>query len=228
MLRFSLWASLAAITWQVLLGYPLWYLHKAAGARAASIFAGVQLIAQGMLIVAHSIVIVVQAGVTKTWESRGRAEADRDLLLAHKATTLLLLAGGAVVTVLSPVVLRILPAQYASASVVPLLILFFLLSAICCFWGPLSTDQRTRHLFAVAAGRWGTPAPGLVGVRLGRWTRPWRRAGGRDEPGPGCDAGLDRRGAKALDRGNWLDGGGSCWDVRWGSAAVVAARWPGC
>ena len=174
MLRFSLWASLAAITWQVLLGYPLWYLHKAAGARAASIFAGVQLIAQGMLIVAHSIVIVVQAGVTKTWESRGRAEADRDLLLAHKATTLLLLAGGAVVTVLSPVVLRILPAQYAAgASVVPKLILFFLLSGHLLFLGVhFQLIERTRHLFvpwllgvmghAVFSAWWVRPAGGPV------------------------------------------------------------------
>lgn len=169
MARFSFWAALAAITWQILLGYPLWYLHKAAGATAASLFAGMQLIAQGMLIVANAIVIVVETAVTKTWESRGRLEADHDLLLAHKTSTLVLLAGGIVVTALAPAVLRILPAQYAAgAAAVPLLILFFLLAGHLLFLGVhFHLIERTRHLFV----------PWLLGVLAhvmfsALWVRP--------------------------------------------------------
>lgn len=149
MLRFSLWSALAAVTWQVLLGYPMWYLNKAAGPAVAAVFAGVQLIAQGMVLVANSVVTVVETAVTKTWESRGSTEADRDLLLAHKGTTLLLLAGGVAATALAPLIMRLFPAQYAAGlPIFPLLVLFFLLAAHLLFLGVhFHLIERTRHVF---------------------------------------------------------------------------------
>jgi O-antigen/teichoic acid export membrane protein len=149
MLHFSLWSALAAVTWQVLLGYPMWYLNKAAGSKVEAVFAGVQTIAQGVVLVASSIVVVVETAVTKTWESQGPAQADRNLLLAYKATTLLLLAGGVTATALAPQILRLFPGQYAAgAPIFRLLILFFLLAGHLLFMGVhFHLIERTRHVF---------------------------------------------------------------------------------
>lgn len=149
LLRFSVWSALAAVTWQILMGYPMWYLNKVSGPAIAAVFAGAQLIAQGMVLVANSIVTVVETAVTKTWESRGSVDADRDLLIAHKATTLILLVGGVVASALAPLIMRLFPAQYsAGVHVFQLLVLFYLLAAHLLFLGiHFHLIERTRHVF---------------------------------------------------------------------------------
>jgi O-antigen/teichoic acid export membrane protein len=149
MARFSFWAALAAIMWQVLLGYPLWYLQKVEGPSPAGVFAGVQLLASTLLVIANAIVIVVQTSVTKLWESRGPQEAERNLLLAHKVTTLLLLIAALAISAAAPLMVHVLPASYRQgASVMPPLLLFYLLAGHLLFLGiHFSLIERTRHLF---------------------------------------------------------------------------------
>jgi O-antigen/teichoic acid export membrane protein len=178
--RFSRWAALAAVTWQVLLGYPLWHLHRVAGPEAAAVFAAALLLAQGMLIVANSIVTVVETAVTRTWESAGPAEADRHLLPAYKAATLVLLTGGCVVAVAAPWIMRVLPSAYAAgAAILPRLILFYLLAGHLLFLGiHFHLIERTRHLFVpwllgvaghVACSAW-LVKPGAAATTAAAWS----------------------------------------------------------
>jgi len=151
MLRFSIWAALAAMMWQTLQYYPLWYLHKVCGQQGevTAIFAGMRLVTQAVLVVAVAVVTVVQTAVTKIWEAHGREHADRQLLLAFKATALLLIVASAIMALLSSVLVRIYPAGYAAgADIIPALLLTFLVCAHLLFLAiHFTLIEKPRQVF---------------------------------------------------------------------------------
>jgi O-antigen/teichoic acid export membrane protein len=162
MFRFSVWAALAAVMWQALQYYPMWYLYKVHGPEVQAVFGGVRHITQAVLIGAVAIVTVVQASVTKTWESRGTVEADRQLLVAYKSTALLLVCGCVVVSCLSDIVIRLLhPGFSAGAEILPLLLMFFLIGGHLAFLAiHFALIEKTRYMF----WPWAIGVAGSVGL----------------------------------------------------------------
>jgi len=149
MLRFGVWAALAAVMWQVLQYYPMWYLYKVHGPQVQAIFGGVRHITQAVLIGAVAIVTVVQASVTKTWEADGPDLADRQLLVAYKSTALLLLVGCVIVASLAGIVIRLFPPGFAvGVRIIPLLLMFFLIGGHLAFLAiHFVLIEKTRYMF---------------------------------------------------------------------------------
>jgi O-antigen/teichoic acid export membrane protein len=149
LLRYSIWAALAAVMWQLLQGYPLWYLQKVRGPAVAAVYGGIQFFTQAVVVGAVAVVVVVQTSVTKIWEAQGPPEADRRWLLAFKATNLLMIGGCTLVAVLAPVLIRLFPFEYrAGAAIIPRLLLFFLIAAQLLFVAiHFHLLEKTRHLF---------------------------------------------------------------------------------
>ncbi len=174
LLRFGAWAALAAVMWQSLQFYPMWYLQKVYGPDVTAVFGGVRLLTQAVLIVSVAVVTVVQTSVTKTWEAEGPPVADRQLALAFKTTALTLLILCACIAGLSDVLVLLFPSGYAEgARIVSVLLLFFMLSGHLGFLAiHFSLIERPRHLFVpwtagllagIVAGRW-LVLPGLTAV----------------------------------------------------------------
>jgi len=153
MIRFSVWAALAAVLWQAMQYYPMWYLQKVQGPEVTAVYGSVRLITQAVLIGSVSVVFVVQTSVTKTWEALGRDPADRQLLLAFKATALLMLLGCVILAVGAPVIMRLFPRGYAyGAAVFPLALLFFLIGGQLAFLAiHFILIEKTRYLFGLWA-----------------------------------------------------------------------------
>jgi len=151
MLRFSVWAALAAVMWQTLQYYPIWYLHKVCGreGEVTGIFAAMRLLAQAVLVIALAVVTVVQTSATKTWESRGREVADRQLLLGFKATALVLLGLSTVLAVSARLLVLIYPSTYAvgQVAIVPSLLNYVLWSYLLFQTIHFSLIEKTRHVF---------------------------------------------------------------------------------
>ncbi|UCD29395.1 MAG: hypothetical protein JSV03_02620, partial [Planctomycetota bacterium] len=149
MLQFSVWAAFAAVMWQTLQYYPMWYLQKVHGLEVTGVFGGIRLITQAVLIGAVAIVTVVQTSVTKTWEARGRNEADRQLLVAYKSTALLLVIGCAVLAALARIVIRLFPPEFAiGVDIMPLLLMFFLIGGHLAFLAiHFRLIEKTRYMF---------------------------------------------------------------------------------
>jgi O-antigen/teichoic acid export membrane protein len=155
LLRFSMWTTLAGLTWQVLMYYPTWYLNKVHGHHAVAVFSAPRQIGQFVLIGAVAVVTVVTATVTRTWESRGRAEAERQLSLVFRGTGVALLLVCAVLSLARNWIMRMFRPDYMpGADVLPLHLLFFLIASYLAFL-PIHFHliERTRHLFwPVAVG----------------------------------------------------------------------------
>ncbi|MGQ9651321.1 MAG: lipopolysaccharide biosynthesis protein [Phycisphaerae bacterium] len=151
MLRFSIWAALAALMWQTLQYYPVWYLHKVCGreGEVTGIFAAMRLLAQAVLVIALAVVTVVQTSATKTWESRGQEAADRLLLLGFKATALVLLGLSAVLAVSARLLVMIYPSSYAvgRAAITPSLLNYVLWSYLLFQTIHFTLIEKTRHVF---------------------------------------------------------------------------------
>ena len=134
LVRFSIWTALAGVLWQAMQYYPMWHLQKTHGPEATAVFGGVRLITQAVLIAATSVIMVVQATVTRTWETQGRQAADRQLSLAFKMTALLMLLGCGVLAVAAPLLMRLFPADYgAGAQIIPELLAFFMVGGYLAF-----------------------------------------------------------------------------------------------
>ncbi len=168
MLRFSVWAAMAAVLWQTLQYYPIWCLHKTCGQQGevTAVFGGVRLLMQAVLIAAVAVVTVVQTSVTKTWESRGPAQADRQLQLAFKSTALVLLVACTGIAVAGPLLIRVFPVGYVDgAGIIPLLLIFFLVGGHLSFLSVHFTlIEKTRYLF------WPWLTGVVCNVILGHWT----------------------------------------------------------
>jgi O-antigen/teichoic acid export membrane protein len=149
LLRFSVWTTLAGITWQALLYYPTWFLNKVHGHEAVAIFSAARQIGQFVMIGAVAVVTVVLTTVTRTWETEGREAAHRQLSLAFRGTAMGLLLLCAALALLRDVIIRVFQPGYASsADVLPLHLLFFLFAAHLAFL-PIHfyLHEKTRHMF---------------------------------------------------------------------------------
>lgn len=151
LLGFGVWAGMAMVMWQIMQHYPIWYLQKMTEPQVVAIFGAVRSVTQAALIGASSVVALVQTAVTKTWESKGRAIAERQLTLAHKATLLAVFAGSAMIALASPLVIRIFPAGYrAGESIIPLTLAFFMIGGHLAFLVVhFVLHEKTRFIFAL-------------------------------------------------------------------------------
>jgi O-antigen/teichoic acid export membrane protein len=182
LLRFSLWTTLAGLTWQILMYYPTWYLNKVHGHDAVAVFSAPRQIGQIVLIGAVAVVTVVTTTVTKTWESRGRDAARQQLSLAFRGTGLGLLVLCALLALSRDWIMRMFRPDYMpGADVLPLQLLFFLIGAYLAFlpihfhliektrlmFWPLAVGVAANVLFAFWLAGPGRPL--LAG--LSSWTR---------------------------------------------------------
>lgn len=149
LLQFSVWTTLAGITWQALVYYPTWFLNKVNGHEAVAVFSAVRQIGQFILVGAMSVVTVVMTTVTKTWETRGREAAQRQLSLAFRGTGLGLFLLCAVLALSRHGIIRMFKADYAlGADVLPLHLMFFLVGAYLAFLPVhFHLTEKTRHSF---------------------------------------------------------------------------------
>lgn len=151
MLRFSFWAALAAVMWQTLHYYPMWYLHKLCGqeGEVTAVFGGMRLMTQAVLVLAVAVAMVVQTSVTRTWEAQGREPADRQLLLAFKATAVVLLAFSALLAVSARLLVKIYPPSYAIGApiIAPSLLNWMICSHLMFLAIHFNLVERTRHVF---------------------------------------------------------------------------------
>ncbi|MCZ6698419.1 MAG: oligosaccharide flippase family protein, partial [Planctomycetota bacterium] len=106
LLGFGFWATLAGGTWQIMVYFPAWYLNKVHGNDAVAVFAAVRQIGQFVLIGAVALVAIVMSNVAKTWETRGREEADRQLSLAFRGCCLGLFFGCVLVALAKDLIIR--------------------------------------------------------------------------------------------------------------------------
>lgn len=174
LLRFSLWATLASVLWQVLQYYPAWYLNKISGPEAVAIFSAVRQIGQFVLVGAVAIVTVVMSQVTKTWEREGPTQAQRQLSLAFRAVGLALLVGCMALAVGRHLVMRLYAHGYAvGADILPVQLLFFLMGGHLAFLAIyFNLIERPRHLFwpwAVGVGSNVLLAAALMNDRYSGW-----------------------------------------------------------
>lgn len=149
LLKFSVWTTLAGITWQVLVYYPAWYLNKIQGQEAVAVFNAVRQIGQFVLIGAVAVVTVVMTIVTKTWENRGREAAQRQLSLAFRGTGLALFVFCAMLALAKDYIILMFRVEYADgAAILPIHLLFFLMGAYLAFL-PIHFHliEKTRHMF---------------------------------------------------------------------------------
>ena len=172
LLRFSIWTTLAGVTWQILVIYPAWFLNKVHGNEAVGVFSAVRQVGQFVLLGAVAVTTVVMGTVTKTWESRGREAAQRQLSLAFRGTGLGLLLVCAAGSSAKDLIIRMFSPQYTSgADILPLQFLFFLIGAYLAFL-PIHFHliEKTRHMFwpwAVGVAGNVLYAIWLAGPRLG-------------------------------------------------------------
>lgn len=149
LLKFSIWTTLAGVTWQVLVSYPAWFLNKVHGNEAVAVFNFVRQIGQFILIGAVAVSTVILTTVTKTWESKGRQAAIGQLSLAFRGTGLGLMLVCGVLALCKDWIIKVVPAAYApGADILPLQLLFFLMGAYLAFL-PIHFQliERTRHMF---------------------------------------------------------------------------------
>jgi O-antigen/teichoic acid export membrane protein len=149
LLKFSVWTTLAGVTWQVLVVYPAWFLNKVHGNEAVAIFSAVRQIGQFVLLGAVAVSTVIMGTVTATWEQRGRDAARRQLSLAFRGTGLGLLFVCAAIALPKEWLIRLFSPLYEpGAPILPLQLLFFLIGSFLAFL-PIHFHliERTRHMF---------------------------------------------------------------------------------
>ncbi len=149
MLSFSRWAMISGFTWQLLQYYPAWYLNKVMGNDAVAVFSAVRQVGQFILLGAVTLVTVVMTAVTKTWETHGVDAADRQLSLAFRGAGTIMFFGCAVLALGRNVVIQMFNPSYApGADILPLQLLFFLVSGNFAFIAlHFNLIEKPRMLF---------------------------------------------------------------------------------
>ncbi|MCB9857606.1 MAG: lipopolysaccharide biosynthesis protein [Phycisphaerales bacterium] len=170
--RFSIWTTLAGVTWQALINYPAWHLKKIHGDDAMAVFFGARQICNIVFVGAVAISTVVMATITRTWETEGREAAEKQLSLAFRTVGLGLLLLCALISLTKTWVIQLLRADYAAgAEIMPLHLLFFLLGAYLAFLpAHFHLRERTRQMlwpWIAGVGINVLLAIFLVGPRLG-------------------------------------------------------------
>lgn len=172
LIRFSIWTTLAGVTWQALLYYPAWHLKKIHGDDAMAVFGAARQLCNIIFVGAVAISTVVMATITRTWETSGRQEAERQLSLAFRTVGLGLLFLCALISLSKDWVIRVLSHDYsAGAEILPLHLLFFLFAAYLAFLpAHFHLRERTRQMlwpWIAGVGISVIVAIFLVGPRLG-------------------------------------------------------------
>ncbi len=149
LLKFSLWATLAGVTWQILVAYPAWFLNKIHGNEAVGVFHALRQVGQFILIGAAAVTTVIMTTVTKTWESQGREVALRQLSLAFRGTGLGLLVLCGVMALSKDLIGQVFRPEFEpGVAILPLHALFFLMAAFLAFLSiHFHLVERTRHMF---------------------------------------------------------------------------------
>lgn len=134
LLRYSIWAGLAALSWQVLLAYPAWHLSRVCGEQVFATFSAMRLITQVAHVAPVAMSAVVFSAVMKTWESAGRERALSQLNLATKAALAMMLVVCFVLASLQGLLVRIFRDEYATGrDAIALLLLSYLLAGTLSF-----------------------------------------------------------------------------------------------
>lgn len=167
--RFAVWAAAAGVMWQVLQHYPGMWLNKVHGKDALAVFGAMRYVAQVAMLAGTPVIAVATTMITRTWETEGRAAADRRFQLLFKATGLGLLGISVGVALSRAGIVRLLPPAFAPGGVViPLFLLFYLLGAHLTFLQiHFALIERTRLLFLP----WILGVIANVGLNL-LWVRP--------------------------------------------------------
>lgn len=148
-LSYSLWSAMAAVSWQLVQYYPMWFLQKVHGPEVVAVCGGIHLVTQAVLIAATSVVMVIQPTVTRTWETLGQDAARHQLSLAHKITSLVTLSICAILDLGAPWLIRLFPAGYAAGqAIIPLSLTFFMVAGQVVFLAVHFTlVEKTRYQF---------------------------------------------------------------------------------
>jgi len=167
--RFAVWAAAAGVMWQVLQHYPGMWLNKVHGKDALAVFGAMRYVAQVAMLAGTPVIAVATTMITRTWETEGRAAAERRFQLLFKATGLGLLGISVAVALSRAAIVRLLPPAFAPGCVViPLFLLFYLLGAHLTFLQiHFALIERTRLLFVP----WILGVIANVGLNL-LWVRP--------------------------------------------------------
>lgn len=149
MLAFSLWAAAAAVLWQAMQSYPLWYLNRVHGGGPTGVLGAVRTLTQYVSVASVAVVTVVMTMVTKLWESEGRESADRLLALTFKLTNLLLLTCCVIMSVFRHEVAMLFhPSFRTGAGVIPLSLVSFIIVGNMGFLAiHFNLIEKTRFLF---------------------------------------------------------------------------------
>jgi len=148
LIRFSIWTTLAGVTWQALLYYPAWHLKKVHGDDVMAVFSGARQICNIVFVGAVAMSTVVMATITRTWETEGRVAAEKQLSLAFRTVGLGLLLLCGAISLTKHWVIRLLHADYAAgAEIMPLHLLFFLFGGYLAFLpAHFHLRERTRQM----------------------------------------------------------------------------------
>lgn len=148
LIRFSIWTTLAGVTWQALLYYPAWHLKKIHGDEAMAVFGGARQLCNIIFVGAVAISTVVMATITRSWETSGREVAEKQLSLAFRTVGLGLLILCSILSLSKGLVIQVLGADYGEgAEILPLHLLFFLFGAYLAFLpAHFHLRERTRQM----------------------------------------------------------------------------------
>ena len=131
LLTFGIWAAAAAMLWQAMFYYPMWYLLKVSNAETVGAFHGTRLVAQVIHLAAAMLVAIVSANITRLWEQAGRRIATQRLDTMTKAAILGFAGGAVLLSSARPIVMRMFPSTYATGGgAYDPLVLFFLLVGV--------------------------------------------------------------------------------------------------
>lgn len=131
LLTFGIWAAAAAMLWQAMFYYPMWYLLKVSNAETVGAFHGTRLVAQVIHLAAAMLVAIISANITRLWEQTGRKIATQRLATMTKAAFLGFAGAAVLLSLARPIVLRMFPSTYATGiGAYDPLVLFFLLVGV--------------------------------------------------------------------------------------------------
>lgn len=178
LLTYSVWTMLAGVTWQVLLWFPSWHLNKMQGQQAVAVFGAARQIGNLILVGAIALSTLVMATVTRTWETRGRAEAERQLSLAFRVVGAGLVVLCALLSFARHLVMLPFDKSYAAgAKLLPLHLLFFIFTAFLAFIpAHFQLRERTRLML------WPWLGGFLINLFLASWWLDPTFAEWRDGP----------------------------------------------
>ncbi|MCG3138345.1 MAG: hypothetical protein HJJLKODD_02208 [Phycisphaerae bacterium] len=148
--RFSIWAGLGAVLWQLVQAYPAWHLNRLAGTQSLATFSGMKLFAQLSQLAPAAMSVAILGAVSKTWESAGRAAALQQLELATKAGLGAVVVLSLWVGTAGKLLVYLFSAEYrgGAAIIPPLLLSHLLAGGLSLITIRLQLLENSRTIFA--------------------------------------------------------------------------------